>query len=189
MFCFTTVAGIIFDLDDTLVHANLDFTKMKKEIGCEPTDDILAFIAQLSCEKQKALATQTVLQHELTDAQSSMLIDGALDFILRAKQHNLPLAIVTRNCREASEIKLRNNAIPIDLILTREDARPKPDPEALLKVAQHWQLPTHKIAYIGDYIYDIEAAHNANMQAWLFKVCSNNTQYERNLTHVPAGQG
>lgn len=185
MFCFTKVAGIIFDLDDTLVRANLDFKKMKEDIGCAPNEDILHFIDQLASPKEKIMAANVVLEHELADAQNSLLIDGALDFILRAKQRNLPLAIVTRNCRQASEMKVRNNLIPIDMILTREDARPKPDPEALLKIAQNWQLSPERIAYIGDYVYDIEAAHNANMQAWLFENRTKNKQYEDGLSYIP----
>jgi HAD superfamily hydrolase (TIGR01509 family) len=185
MFCFNNVQGIIFDLDDTLVHAKLDFVSMKREIGCQPEHDILTFIDGLSCAKSKALAQNIVLQHELEDAKSSQLIKGALDFILRARQHALPLAIVTRNCRQAVAIKLKRNNIPIDLVLTREDALPKPHPEALLAIATQWRLPPANIAYIGDYIYDIQAAHNAKMQAWLFQHCSKNELYEAGLQHIP----
>lgn len=185
MFCFTKVAGIIFDLDDTLVHANLDFKQMKQEIGCDEAMDILTYIEQIESYDERENARQTVLRHELEDAHTSELITGALDFILNAQQRGIPLAIVTRNCREASEIKIRNNNIPINLLITREDARPKPHPEGLLKIAKRWQLPSQKVAYIGDYIYDIEAAHNANMQAWLYKSSLKSIQYADNLSFVP----
>lgn len=185
MFCFTKIDAIIFDLDDTLVHAKLDFIKMKEEIGCAPNEDILHFIEQLSCPIRREASANIVYQYELADAHNATIIDGALDFIFRAKQQNIPMAIVTRNCRDASLIKIRNNRIPIDLVMTREDARPKPDPEALLTLAERWQLQPHKIAYIGDYIYDIQAAHNASMQAWLFKNSSKNAHYESKLTYVP----
>lgn len=184
MFCFSLVKGIIFDLDDTIVHADLDFVAMKRAIACPAGHDILSFIEGLP-SSEKADAEQLVLEHELKDAKASRLIDGALDFILRAKQKGLPLAIVTRNCRDATQIKLQQNDIPINLVLTREDALPKPHPEALLKIAGHWQLPTHEIAYIGDYKYDIEAAHNANMQAWLFEYSAKNVQYEDALRQIP----
>jgi HAD superfamily hydrolase (TIGR01549 family) len=184
LFCFSDVKGIIFDLDDTIVHAELDFAAMKRAIACPAEHDILSFIESLPLP-QKAEAEQLVLEHELKDAKASRLIDGALEFILRAKQESLPLAIVTRNCRDATQLKLHQNNIPIDLVLTREDALPKPHPEALLKIASYWQLPTHELAYIGDYKYDIEAAHNANMQAWLFEYSAKNVQYEGGLRQIP----
>jgi len=189
VFSFNKVKGIIFDLDDTLVHANLNFTEIKQAVGCHPEDDILTHIDSLSCEVVKAQAANTVLRFELADAQTSLLIPGALGFIERAREQGLPLAIVTRNCKEATQIKLKQNNIPIDTIVTREDAKPKPHPEALLKVAESWQqhgkIETSEIAYIGDYKYDIEAAHNANMQAWLYTFCSKNEHYEQGLTFIP----
>lgn len=184
MFKFQGVEGIIFDLDDTLVSASLDFAKIKAEIGCAVDIDILSFIDQIESEAQRIMAQQRVLRYELEDALTSVMIDGALDFILRAKRQNIPMAIVTRNCRAATKVKLEKNKIPIDLVLTREDAKPKPHPEALLQIAQKWQLPTHEIAYIGDYIYDIQAAHNAKMQAWLFKDSTKIVQYERRLSQI-----
>nr|WP_136251366.1 HAD-IA family hydrolase [Ningiella ruwaisensis] len=184
MFDFSQVKGIIFDLDDTLVHANLDFKAIKAELACPEQDDILLHINDLSCQNEKRWANEVVLRHELEDAQTSRLINGANEFIQQAIQHELPLAIVTRNCLDATRIKLRNNLIPIDLVLTREDALPKPHPQALLKIAYQWQVPTQDIAYIGDYKYDIQAAHNADMQAWLFTYNEQAGSYKDCLTKV-----
>jgi HAD superfamily hydrolase (TIGR01549 family) len=189
VFDFDKVKGIIFDLDDTLVHANLDFVAIKQAVGCDPEHDILTHIESIPCELARAEAEKTVLHFELADAQTSRLIPGALSFIQRAKQKGIPLAIVTRNCKPATLLKLKQNNIPIETVITRDDAKPKPHPEALLKVADSWQrhsrMNTLDIAYIGDYKYDIEAAHNANMQAWLYTHCSKNKHYEQGLQFIP----
>lgn len=187
MFTFEKVKGIIFDLDDTLVKTQLDFAKLKRQIACPSNIDILTFIDDLQCPEEASQATQIVLQHELDDASSSYWMPGAQQFVASALQQSLPLAIVTRNCREASNIKVKLNNIPIELLVTREDAPPKPDPTALLGIAKKWQINTHDIAYIGDYIYDIQAAHNANMQAWLFEMKDvNNCDFAQNLRHIAA---
>lgn len=169
MFSFNNVKGIIFDLDDTLVKTQLDFVALKREIGCALQDDILRFIDSLQCSVRKAAANQIVLNHELEDAATSLWMPGAQVFVQQALKQALPLAIVTRNCRQASDIKISNNNIPIDLVMTREDGPAKPNPSLLNAIASQWNIPNQHIAYIGDYIYDIQAAHNANMQAWLFK--------------------
>lgn len=168
-FCFTRVKGIIFDLDDTLVKTQLDFIQLKKDLACPRNEDILSFISQIDVPSQRKQAEKKVLEHELADAQTSTWMPYAKKFVEQSLEHKIPLAIVTRNCRQATNIKINNNAIPIKTVLTREDAPPKPHPGALLKIANNWNIKCCEIAYIGDYIYDVQAAHNANMQAWLYQ--------------------
>jgi HAD superfamily hydrolase (TIGR01549 family) len=183
-FNFGKVEGIIFDLDDTLVRTCLDFAAIKSDIGCPADEDILTFIDKLSCSQQQQEANRIVLEHELHDAKTSTWLPGAQAFVERAKSSSLPLAIVTRNCREATEIKINNNNIGIENVITREDAPAKPDPTALLTIAQSWQIEPKNIAYLGDYIYDIQAAHNADMQAWLYKFHSSAQDYNDCLSFI-----
>jgi phosphoglycolate phosphatase-like HAD superfamily hydrolase len=72
--------------------------------------------------------------------------------------------------------------------LTREDAPPKPDPQGLLSIAANWAIDCGDIAYIGDYKYDIQAAHNAGMQAWLYteKITAPSKNYICHLRFEPA---
>ncbi|WP_395339901.1 HAD family hydrolase [Ningiella sp. W23] len=184
MFSFCGVKGIIFDLDDTLVHANLDFKQIKSELNCPTDSDILAYIDSIPCPLEKKRAIDLVLRHELEDAKTARSIKGATHFIAQARAHDLPLAIVTRNCRAATDIKLQNTNIEVDIVITREDAPPKPDPHAILQIAALWGHLPENIAYIGDYIYDIQAAHNADAQAWLFTFSPNYSRYSDNLTRV-----
>ena len=86
-----------------------------------------------------------------------------VDAVIKA---DLPVAIVTRNCKQATALKISNNQIPISTVLTRECAPAKPDPTALLMIAGQWQIAPAHILYVGDYIYDQQAAENAGMQ-WL----------------------
>ena len=80
----------------------------------------------------------------------------------------MPMAIVTRNFQQAAQIKIRNNAMPITRVITREDAPAKPNPEALLLIAREWQLKPERILYVGDFRYDVEAANNAGMHSCLY---------------------
>jgi HAD superfamily hydrolase (TIGR01549 family) len=166
------------------VQTSLDFAAIKRDIGCPAKDDILTFIDNLSCSKQQDEASRIVFEHELHDAQTSVWLPGAQAFVEVARKHALPLAIVTRNCRQATELKLNRNNIGIDIVITREDGPAKPDPTALLSIADGWQIETNEIAYLGDYIYDIQAAHNADMQAWLYKYQAGASDYKACLSYI-----
>lgn len=160
------IKGVIFDLDGTLVESSLNFTQMRADIGCPQNEDILTFVANMPCEDARQQANHTILQHELSDAQNAKWLPIGKQMIATTQAHELPMAIVTRNCRAATAIKLANNKIPIDYVITREDAPAKPDPTALLMIAKQWQLQPEDCLYVGDFIYDQLAAENAGMQ-WL----------------------
>ncbi|CCQ10551.1 putative hydrolase/phosphatase protein [Pseudoalteromonas luteoviolacea B = ATCC 29581] len=160
--------GVIFDLDGTLMTSALDFSAIRSAIGCPAHWDILQYIESIPCEVTQQQKRQQVIQFELDDANESEVIDGVLSTLSLFNEQRIPMAIVTRNCRLASNIKINRGSLPIDLVLSREDAPAKPDPSALLIVAQQWQLAPHQCLYVGDYLYDLQAAKNANMASCLF---------------------
>lgn len=161
------IKAVVFDLDGTLVSCDLCFKKMREAIGCPLQEDILTFVASLD-DKNQAIANHKIKDLELADAYASKWIDGAKHFIQLMASYSIPMAIITRNSREASLIKKHNNQIPIELIISREDAPAKPDPTALTTLAKKWQLAPDSMLYVGDYLYDIEIAKNAGVQSALF---------------------
>ncbi|WP_446727618.1 HAD family hydrolase [Pseudoalteromonas sp. S16_S37] len=163
-----TIKGVIFDLDGTLVSSDLDFQLIKAQVGCSPEQDLLDFIAQLPSPYMRQEAMNIVHQHEMLDAQNAQLLPGVADSIKRLEQMQIPMAIVTRNFGRAAKLKLEQCNLPISLILTRDDAPAKPNPSALLHIAKQWQFSTPHCMYVGDYLYDIQAAHNAKMRSCLY---------------------
>jgi HAD superfamily hydrolase (TIGR01509 family) len=158
--------GIIFDLDNTLVTSSLNFLEIKKSLNCPPNIDVLDFVASLPLQ-QKIEASAIIVDFEMQDAHSSSLLKGAREILSLLLSLKLPCAIVTRNCRKAAAIKLAKNDLNIDVVLTREDHKAKPAPDALLHIAKLWQLPPENLLYVGDYLYDVQAATNANMRSCL----------------------
>lgn len=161
------IKGVIFDLDGTLMHANLDFSYLRNVTGCPPDQDILRYINSLA-PKNQVIANKMIVEHEIKDAMSAEWIDGAIDFVELLAREGTPMAIVTRNCRRAAELKLSSKKAMINIVITREDAPPKPDPSALLDIARNWQMSVTDLIYIGDYLYDVQAAKNAGMRSFLY---------------------
>lgn len=163
------IKGIIFDLDGTLVTSSIDFVMLKQELGCPNDQDILTYIAAIEDPQKQQAALSLVIKVESEDALTSEYIPGVQTFLKTLIHNNIPMAIVTRNCRVATSIKINNHNIPIKLVLTREDAPCKPSPDALNIIAEHWGFEPEEVVYVGDYIYDIQAANRANMQAWAYQ--------------------
>ena len=155
------IQAVVFDLDGTLVSSSLDFEAMRYDLGCPPTEDILAFLAQLPAE-QKPKAAEIVREHEMRDAESSFWLPAAKEFVEACNARSIPMAIVTRNSAIPTQVKLARNGIPIQPVFTREMTPPKPDPAAILTIAEQWRLPTSAVMMVGDYKYDLQAGRNAN---------------------------
>lgn len=169
------IQAVVFDLDNTLVSSSLNFPLIRQELGCEAKGDLLKFIENMPLEQQ-VVATKRVIDHELDDAHSSYPLAGCHDLLATIKKLNLNTAIVTRNCQQAAQIKVKNNKIDIPIVLTREEHPAKPAPDALLHLAELWQIIPENILYVGDYLYDVQTAHNANAKSCLVSLAKD-TEY------------
>lgn len=159
--------AVIFDLDGTLVKSDLDFHAMRRDIACPADKDILSYLDELSGEAL-GQAQAIIAQHEARDAEQTKALDGVPEMLAELKRLGVRTGIVTRNSRAASELKMALCGIDISEVLTREDAPPKPEPDALLALSERWELSPQDCAYVGDYLYDLQAARNADMLACLY---------------------
>lgn len=162
-----SIAGIVFDLDGTLVSSSLQFKAIKAEIGCAPDDDALVYIANLPTEAARDKAMAVIRHHEMQDALNSEWLPGAQAFVERCFDAQIPMAIMTRNSRIAAAAKIQQNQIPIDHIISRDDAPAKPNPAGLLAISAQMQVQPEKLLVVGDYKYDLQVARNAGAKACL----------------------
>lgn len=164
-----TVNGVIFDLDGTLVSSSLDFSLMRKQIGCPHHIDILSFLSDISNTTVKRHAKKVIEAHEMADARTAQWLPGAHELLSKLKCWQIPIAIVTRNSINAAKYKLGDTAHDIDMIICRDAHPAKPAPDGLLAVAQHWNKHVNNLIYVGDYKYDLQAANAANMRGCLVR--------------------
>ncbi|MFN9068390.1 MAG: HAD family hydrolase, partial [Bdellovibrionales bacterium] len=106
-------------------------------------------------EKQKAI--ETIHRFELEGAMNSTLIPGVEEFLIELKSKKIPVALFTRNSREIATITSLQHGLNFDLIITRDEAPPKPKPDGLKKIARYFGVPTTDMLFIGDYLYDLQA--------------------------------
>ena len=164
MIDFSDIEGVIFDLDGTLVESGLNFRDIRKKLGCPTGVDILTFVEDIEDAVQKDAAAAFIVEQELADAHGARWLSKGKALVEASQAEGVPMAIVTRNSRNATTIKIETNQIPITTVITREEAPAKPDPTALLQIAANWGLHPSRCLYVGDFDYDRIAAERAGMQ-------------------------
>jgi HAD superfamily hydrolase (TIGR01549 family) len=149
---------VIFDLDNTLVDSDLDFARIKEEIGA--TEPILEYRASAS-EAEKRRVDMILERHEDAAATTCGLRDGAADLMAFLKTRNVRTALLTRNSRRSVDIVLRRHSFRFDCIVSRDDSVPKPSPEPVLLICRTLEIPPGDTVVIGDFLYDIQAGQAA----------------------------
>ena len=88
-----------------------------------------------------------------------------LDHIQREK---LPTAIITRNSQETAQHILNKHSLNFDIVISREDTPPKPDPTQLNNLVSRFNLDPKQCLYIGDMSFDLDFARNAGVKSGLY---------------------
>lgn len=158
---------IIFDLDGTLVDSKINFAEIYKKLNLNPGHSIIEHINTLN-EKERKSALEIVHYYEEEGARLSSLMPGVSDLLQSLKLKNINVGVFTLNSKAIAIKTLEFHKINIPIVITREDAKPKPDPEGLLKICEHYRTPKDKVLYIGDYKYDLIAGKNADIKTALY---------------------
>ncbi|CDT83250.1 HAD-superfamily hydrolase [Vibrio diabolicus] len=161
------VKAVIFDLDNTLVSSDMNFKDLRQQLGCPQNEDLLDFVDKLDHPHQREHAHNVIFDHEISDAEQSSPMLGCHELLAYLHQHKVKTAIVTRNCLIATQRKLEHNRIDVEHVLTRECYPAKPDPLSLQVLAKEWRLMPDEVLYVGDFLYDLQAAYNAQMPSCL----------------------
>jgi HAD superfamily hydrolase (TIGR01549 family) len=148
------------------VSSSLNFDRIRDDLGCPKNIDLLDFIDGLPNYK-KTNANKVLVEYEINDALNATKLAGTDQLLEQLTKLRIPCAIVTRNCKHAALLKVQHNNINIPTLFTREDHKTKPAPDALLHIASVWKTLPENLLYVGDYLYDLQAAQNANTMSCL----------------------
>lgn len=163
----TGLAGIIFDLDGTLVHSDLDFRAIRSEMGLPEGLPLLEAMAELDND-HAGFCMDVLHRHEHYAAENATLMPGIGEFLAFIDTLGLKRGILTRNCRHATKTTLERCALDFDHVLTREDGPAKPDPWGIHELCQVWGVRPEQVVMIGDYHFDLEAGLRAGSKTVLY---------------------
>lgn len=158
--------GILFDMDGTLTEPMLDFPRIKSEMGIGQRP-ILEALAEMD-ELRRAKAQAILHRHEEEAARCSVLNSGCRDLLDDLITRGIHTALITRNSRISVETVLQRHALSISVLVSREDAAPKPDPAPLRLACQRLGITEAEAWMVGDGQYDVEAGNAAGIRTvWI----------------------
>lgn len=159
------IKAVVFDFDGTLTkQGSIDFNKIKDKIHCPEHIQILDFIESLD-EKDKGKSREILDRIEYEAAELSQEEEYVSEVLTYLQQKKIPIVILTRNSKIAILRSLKNfrttSVENFHRIISRDDPFPvKPDPTALLHIAEDLNITPEEILIVGDYIHDIETGIN-----------------------------
>jgi HAD superfamily hydrolase (TIGR01509 family) len=164
----TPIRGVLFDLDGTLIHQELDFPAIRREIGLPPGAPLLEALAAMS-PAERSRADEIIHRHESAAAGNAAVLPGVAALLAEIDRHGLRRGILTRNSRPSTEVALAAAGLTgFDPVLTRDDdIPPKPDPGGVLRAAAAWRLPSPQVLMVGDFLFDIRAGRAAGARTLL----------------------
>ncbi|HKS13504.1 MAG TPA: HAD family hydrolase [Pseudomonas sp.] len=166
----------VFDMDGTLTVAVHDFAAIRVALGIPAEDDILTHLAALPSD-EAAAKHAWLLEHERDLAVASTAAAGAVELVRELAQRGCRLGILTRNARELAHVTLEAiglaDCFPVEHILGRDEAAPKPSPDGLLKIAQAWGVAPDELVMVGDYRFDLDCGRAAGARTVLVNLPDN----------------
>jgi HAD superfamily hydrolase (TIGR01509 family) len=158
--------AVLFDMDGTLTEPALDFPRIKADLGVGDRPILEALAAMSDCDRERAEAI--LGRHEDEAAQRSTLNPGCREALAWLDAAGVRTALITRNSRSSVRTVLAAHRLPIDVLVTREDAPPKPDPEPLRQACRRLAVDPADCWMVGDGEFDVRAGLRAGARTvWL----------------------
>ena len=149
----------IFDLDGTLTIAVHDFDAIREELGIPEGQPIIKTLESLPLKesRNKKKKLQEIEEKLALNATPAPGVEKLLETL---NSQNYFFGILTLNTRENAWITLK--ALGLSEYFTKESvigrwcAEPKPSPNGIKKLLNHWNVNANEALIVGDYLYDLQ---------------------------------
>lgn len=146
--------------DGTLTVPVIDFAAMRRAIGV-PSGDILDAIHSWDAQKQRE-AQEKIAVIEADALRRMKLMPGLLELCETLDTREVRRALLTRNVKRSIDHFHEHHfrLQPFHPALGREFKPYKPNPDGILHILDHWNLPPQHCAMVGDSAKDDIVAGN-----------------------------
>ncbi|MEE9200881.1 MAG: HAD family hydrolase [Candidatus Brocadiales bacterium] len=158
-----SIKGIIFDMDGTLTLANVDLATVNKELRIPENEPILEYLEKLD-EPRRSESLKVLEKYEARAAENSRLNDGVVEVLEYLRKRGVKTALLTRNSRRSVDILMKRHKLHFDVVVTREDAPPKPSPHPVKLISERLGIAPKDLLVVGDVHFDIFSGKAAGAQ-------------------------
>ena len=173
--------GVIFDLDGVLVETQLDFRRISTEIFGAEKFPLLEHIFQIEDPLCKKRALIILDKHESRAAVTCKLKEGIPELFELLNERGIKKGVVTRNSKKSVDIVIQKFGLTFDVIVTRENAPPKPAKDPVILAYKKMHLSCGEVLFLGDYEFDMMAGKRAGVLTVLLK---NHSQHHSDYADV-----
>lgn len=177
--------AILFDIDGTLLDSEETATRslqrlLREEHGREYSyEELVPFFGYTSADTLRELGFARLPEDEFTrlllrweeyyreEARKAQFFPGVRELLEELRRRGLLLGVVTSKNRAELEFELASHPeiARLDVHISSDDVkRPKPAPEALLLALARLGVPASAAWYVGDTLFDQEAARAAGVR-------------------------
>lgn len=181
------MVAVIFDYDGTLVHLNIDFGHMRRDVeavleehGIAPEDLKGPYVLEMIDEatgrisKESRLqgsafykkAHEIVTQHELAATKGGRILPGVVQMLELLQKRGVKVGVITRNCDKAVKMVFPHLESLCDVYIPRDRiSRVKPHPEHLLLALKRLGVENAaRCLMVGDHVLDVEGGKRMGMK-------------------------
>ena len=185
-----SIRAIIFDLDDTLVESTVDYAKFRTLVVeritshgepkdlYDPNETIVMTIARYEGRMRSAGIPEVTIRNRLEELNAIMdevelervsetkPMRGAVGLLKLLRKNGVKVGVLTRGCEEYTRSALAKTGMLelVDGIECRNaDTKPKPNPEAYLKLVLRLGVKKEETLFVGDHLIDAQCAANAGV--------------------------
>lgn len=148
----------VFDMDGTLTRAIHDFDLMRRTMKVPDDIDILTYLNKLPSEEAEP-RFQWLREYEHGLAERAQAAEGIYALLSQLRARGVTLGLLTRNMTPLARLTLERAGLaeffPDHVLLGRDDAEPKPDPDGLNRLASQWGTTPSSLVMVGDSIIDV----------------------------------
>ncbi len=192
---------VILDVDGTVVTCPIDFGAMRraveqaanrwsfdlKSLGVRGIIEQIRLATDALQEHGSAFQAEAegaVIQIEVDAAKTAHALPGAAEALAQLRTDGYAVALITRNCRAASQVVLRE-VHDYDILLSRDDVpRPKPDPDHVHRSLSALGFTADQAVMVGDHGFDMQAGRAAGVHLCIGVRTGNST--DASLTEAGA---
>lgn len=157
--------AIIFDLDGTLFHLDIDWLELKSRLkSIFGLDDVWIATIDQQLNLSDSLKAKAMIEiAEQEGVNKGFALAGATD-LMNQLAANYRLAIVSRNFRSTIAAACQKAGFPECVIVGREDVENlKPHPEELELALKRLGVKANQAMMVGDTSHDIQSAQALGM--------------------------